>query len=191
MARPLSDDVRRRIVDAAGSAFYENGYAATGVDALADTAGVSKMTLYRYFASKEELICAVLDRADAWSAEQYERLMAAHVDPADRLAAVFDWIAERANQPDCRGCMFQNGAAEFPEVADAVHATSTRHKRSVRECYLQEARAMQAPHPDELADHLLLLTDGAWAAARMWGPDNAARSVASAARLVIAAHRHR
>ncbi|MGL5863943.1 MAG: TetR/AcrR family transcriptional regulator [Phycicoccus sp.] len=191
MARPLSDDVRRRIVDAAGSAFYENGYAATGVDALADTAGVSKMTLYRYFPSKEELICAVLDRGDEWSAAQYEQLMAGHDDPADRLAAVFDWIAEHANQPGCRGCMFQNGAAEFPEVADAVHEISIRHKRSVRESYLREARAMRVRSADELADQLLLLTDGAWAAARMWGPDNAARSVASAARMVIAAHRDR
>ncbi|MGL5929787.1 MAG: TetR/AcrR family transcriptional regulator [Dermatophilaceae bacterium] len=191
MARPLSDEVRRRIVDAAGSSFYENGYAAMGVDALASTAGVSKMTLYRYFPSKEELICAVLDRADEWSAEQYERLMADHDDPADRLAAVFDWIAERAGEPDCRGCMFQNGAAEFPEIADAVHDTSIRHKRSVRECYLREARAMRVRAPDELADQLLLLTDGAWAAARMWGPDNPARSVASAARLLIEAHRQR
>ncbi|MGL5866799.1 MAG: TetR/AcrR family transcriptional regulator [Dermatophilaceae bacterium] len=191
MARPLSDDVRRRIVDEAGTAFSESGYAAMGVDALATAAGVSKMTLYRYFASKEDLICAVLDRSDQCSAAQYEHLMAGHDDPADRLAAVFDWIAERANHPGCRGCPFQNGAAEFPEVADAVHEISIRHKESVRECYLREARAMRVPRPEELADQLLLLTDGAWAAARMWGPGNPARSVGSAARMVIAAQRGR
>jgi AcrR family transcriptional regulator len=189
VARPLSDDLRRRIVDTAGAAFYVNGFGAVGVDAIAESAGVSKMTLYRYFASKQDLIVGVLTTFNENSTSTYEALMAGLADPVDRLMAVFEWIAELANDPGCRGCAFQNSAAEFPELDEVIHRHALENKVATRQMYLEQATLMKAKNPAALADQLLLLTDGAWAAARMWGAGNPATQVAIAARVLIDAQR--
>jgi AcrR family transcriptional regulator len=185
MARKRKDAIRQRLIDVAGQAFYTEGYQAVGVDALTERAGVSKMTLYRHFPSKDELIVAVLDTFNANAGVHYRMLMAQHAAPREKLLAVFAWIAERAQVALCAGCAFQNSAAEFPDPDSAVHRAALANKIDTRALYLEQACALGARDPDALADQLLLLTDGAWAAARMWGPDNPARSVVAAAGALI------
>jgi AcrR family transcriptional regulator len=190
MARKLNDATRQHIIDLAGQAFYAEGYQAVGVDALAERTGMSKMTLYRHFPSKDDLIVAVIDKFNANAGAHYETLMSGHATPRAKLLAVFGWIAERAQSPLCAGCAFQNSAAEFPERDAPVHQAALANKIATRAAYLEQARALGARDPEQLADQLLLLTDGAWAAARMWGPDNPARSlVAAASGLIDAALR--
>jgi AcrR family transcriptional regulator len=185
MSRTLSPEIRRQILDAAGAAFYENGFQAIGVDALAEQAGVSKMTLYRHFPSKDDLMVAVLNEFDQGTQGFYEQIMAKAKTPRTKLLAIFTWIAERASESDCRGCAFQNGAAEFPNVDHVVHRAAFANKLATHGAYHQQAKAMGAKDPKLLADQLLLLTDGAWAAARMWGADSPARSVVAAAKTLI------
>jgi AcrR family transcriptional regulator len=188
MARKLNDTTRQHIVDTAGQAFYTEGYQAIGVDALAERTGVSKMTLYRHFPSKDELIVAVIDQFNANASAHYQMLMAPHATPRAKLLAVFEWIADRAHAPACAGCAFQNSVAEFPDHDAPVHKAALANKITTHAAYLEQAQALGAADPRQLADQLLLLTDGAWAAARMWGPDNPARSlVAAAAALIDAA----
>jgi AcrR family transcriptional regulator len=185
MSRKLSEEVRRQILDAAGSAFYERGFQAVGVDAVAEYADVSKMTVYRYFASKDDLIVAVLARANLQGTSFIAELMAKPKTPRAKLLAVFTWIAERASSPECSGCMFQSSAAEFAEHDHSVHQAGLLNKVVTRATYLEQAQLMKARNPEMLADQLLLLTDGAWAAARMWGPDNPSRSLVAAAKVLI------
>ena len=185
MSKTLNEGVRQQILLASGAAFYESGFQAIGVDSLAERAGVSKMTLYRHFPSKDELIVAVLAQFDAGTMAFYGELMAKARTPRTKLIAVFTWIADRAMEGDCRGCAFQNGAAEFPDFDHAVHHAAFENKRKTRDAYVEQAVAMGARHPEILADQLLLLTDGAWAAARMWGADSPARSVVAAAKTLI------
>jgi AcrR family transcriptional regulator len=188
MARKLNDALRQQIIDTAGQAFYAEGYQAVGVDALAERTGMSKMTLYRHFPSKDDLIVAVLDRFSANAAAHYQALMVPHATARAKLLAVFEWIAQRAQSPACAGCAFQNSAAEFPEHDAPAHRAALANKAATRAAYLEQAHALGARDPEQLADQLLLLTDGAWAAARMWGPSNPARSlVAAAASLIDAA----
>jgi AcrR family transcriptional regulator len=185
MSRTLSPDMRRRILDAAGASFYENGFQAIGVDALAERARVSKMTLYRHFPSKDDLIVSVLNEFDEAAQGFYGQLMAKAKTPRAKLVAVFTWIAERASESGCRGCAFQNGAAEFPDVDHVVHQAAFANKLATHAAYLEQAKAMGARDPRTLADQLLLLTDGAWAAARMWGAKSPAQSVVAAAKTLI------
>jgi AcrR family transcriptional regulator len=185
MSRTLSSDVRRQILDAAGASFYQNGFQAIGVDALAERAGVSKMTLYRHFPSKDDLIVSVLNEFDQGTQRFYGQIMAKAKTPRAKLLAIFTWIAERASESDCRGCAFQNGAAEFPDVDHVVHQAAFANKLATHAAYLEQAKAMGARDPKTLADQLLLLTDGAWAAARMWGAKSPARSVVAAAKTLI------
>jgi AcrR family transcriptional regulator len=187
MSKTLSQVLRQQILSAASSAFYSDGYHAIGVDELAQRAGVSKMTLYRYFPSKEDLIIGVLQAFNANSNALYAQLMAsAGADtPRAKLLAVFEWIATRSASEACQGCAFQSGAAEYAVIEHPVHQAALANKRDTRAIYLNQAQLLGARDPEVLADQLLLLTDGAWAASRMWGSDNPSRSVVAAAATLI------
>ena len=96
---------RARILAAAGELFYRHGIRAVGVDSIAEAAGTNKMTLYRHFTSKDELVAEYLrqeaGKADGW----WARLEADH--PGDPLAQVRAWLAGMAaHVADCnqRGC---------------------------------------------------------------------------------------
>src|ERR1700694_2797252 len=107
---------RERMLAAAGALFYRHGIRAVGVEAIAEAARTNKMTLYRHFASKDELVAEYLRQsakgADAcWS--QFEKM-----HPGDPLAQLREWLNEMAAHVanvDERGCPIANAAVELPE----------------------------------------------------------------------------
>ncbi len=92
--------------------------------------------------------------------------------------------------PACYGCSFITVTSEYPEVDYAGHQVALEHKQSVQARFAQLAKEAGARQPEVLANALLLLMDGAYMAARMYGasPDNPAATVGGAARRVIDAH---
>lgn len=166
-----ADDIHSRMLDAAERRFYSYGITATGVDALAEEAGVSKRTLYNHFGSKDGLVTAYLQR---WE-ERWRRRLAALLedagdDPVARLRAYVRGYAdsgysERHDRQDFRGCAFINAAAE---VADDDHPALTvvrgsidNVERGVRQI-LDEAGVDDA---DALAAQILLILEGVIAVA--------------------------
>jgi AcrR family transcriptional regulator len=176
---------RESILAAADALFYERGFHAVGVDLIVARAGVAKTTMYRHFPSKDDLIVAYLDRADERFWVWFDASLDPHAKPEHRLAGLFDALANLAVSPTCLGCAFQATAAEFPEPSRAGHATALAHKEAVRARLRQLASDAGAADPASLGDALLMLMDGAFAAARMYGPDNPAAGVGSAARSLI------
>jgi AcrR family transcriptional regulator len=179
---------RERILATAGRLFYIHGYHAVGVDTIIAESGVAKMTLYRHFATKDELIAACLERANIQVLELLDEAARSVDDPCDKLRAMCAKVAAIATGPQCLGCVFQMSASEFPTFDHPAHRIAAAHKRALRERLLGHASAGQLRHPEELADQLLLLVDGAWVAARMFGPHNPAATLASAAAALIRAH---
>ena len=96
--------------------------------------------------------------------------------------------AGAVSSPTCLGCTFQISAAEFPDRSHPGHAVALAHKDAVRTRLRDLAEAAGANRPEELADGLLLIMDGAFAATRMYGPDNPGRRAGDAARALMAAH---
>ncbi len=176
---------RERLLDAADSLFYERGFHTVGVDLIVARAGVAKTTMYRHFPSKDDLVVAYLDRADQRFWAWFDASLDLHAKPAQRLVALFDALAHLAGSPTCLGCAFQATAAEFPEPSQAAHATALAHKEAVRTRLRQLAADAGAADPASLGDALLVLMDGAFAAARMYGPDNPAAGVGASARSLI------
>jgi AcrR family transcriptional regulator len=146
------------------------------------------MTLYRHFASKDHLISAYLERSNAEFMTWLVEATAGVDDPRKKLIAAFEATAKLATSARCLGCTFQSAASEFPEYDHPGRQVALDHKRSVLGLFAGLARDAGLRDPDELAAQLLLLMDGAWVAARMFGPDNHAVSVAEAARVLIDAH---
>jgi AcrR family transcriptional regulator len=187
---PPVPSARERILDTAAGLFYEHGFHAVGVDLIIERAGVAKTTLYRHFGSKDDLIVAYLQRAN----EQFWAWFDSSVDPGAparrQLLAVFDATEKLATGADCLGCAFQVTAAEFPRHDHPCHTTALAHKQAVRARLRGLAAAAGAKNPAALADALLLLMDGAFAAARMYRRASPARAVADTARVLIDTHTH-
>jgi AcrR family transcriptional regulator len=178
---------RERILEAATRLFLRDGFRAVGIDTIIAEAGVAKMTLYAHFPSKDDLIVAYLERANEQFWAWLDGASAAVDDPKAKLAAIFDAVGELANSPQCLGCTFQGTAAEFPDPEHPGHRVALAHKQAVRARLGTLAEHAGLRQPEDLADQLLLLMDGAWVAARMFGPHNPAVQVAAAARALIEA----
>ena len=182
---------RERILDTAGRLFYTRGFQAVGVDTIVAESGVAKMTLYRHFASKDDLIVAYLERSDALFWGWLKGATAPTPDPREKLGRAFEALEALAVRPSCVGCTFQATAAEFPDPAHPAHAVALAHKAKVRAWFRELAEEAGLRDPAALADELLLLMDGAWVAARMFGTGQASgtpvRAVSGAARALVEA----
>ncbi|WP_344858805.1 TetR/AcrR family transcriptional regulator [Planomonospora alba] len=93
-----SDRTREVIVETALRLFRERGYEATTMRAIAAEAGVSVGNAYYYFSSKEALVQAYYDRAQAEHEAACERVLAAERSLAGRLDGVLrEWV--RVSEP--------------------------------------------------------------------------------------------
>jgi AcrR family transcriptional regulator len=185
MSRKPSLSAREQILNVAGDLFFRQGYHAVGVDTIVEQSGIAKMTLYRHFPSKDDLIAAYLEDANALFWRYFDEATAHANSPREKMIAAFEWVEHMTGTPACHGCAFQMSAAEFPNMNHPAHQVALQHKEAVRQRFHELAQAAGAHDPAALADQLLLLMDGAWAAKRMFGLPNPASHVASAAAALI------
>ena len=170
--------------------FYQQGYRAVGVDMIAAESGIGKMTLYRHYPSKDDLIVAFLKESNQEFWDYFERSTQDAAAPREKLLAFFQALQAYVTSPACYGCPFINFATEYPEADHSGHRVALEHKQAVSARFNQLAQEAGAYQPEMLANALLLVMDGAYMAARMYGatPDNPARHVAETARLLIDAY---
>ena len=110
---------RERILAAAADLFYRHGIRAIGVDSIAEAAGTNKMTLYRHFASKDELVAEYLRRLAEKASAAWDRFAADH--PGDPRGQLRGWLADMAahvGSGDERGCPLANAAVELPAIQE-------------------------------------------------------------------------
>ena len=191
MTTSQEPSVRDKILATAGQLFYRDGYRAVGIDTIIAEAGVAKMSLYRHFSSKDELIVAYLTESNQQFWKWLEAETEGIQDPAEVLVAMFAAFQRQSTTPQCFGCTFQGVASEFPEMSHPGHQVAMDHKRQVVNRFTHLAEQAQLNDPDELANQLLLLMDGAWIASRMFGSDNPAKNLTPAATALIEAKRPR
>ena len=128
---------RERILDTAYDLFSRHGTRAVGVDRIIAECGIAKMTLYRNFPSKDDLILAFLERREerwtrAWLQAEAQRRGST---PAERLLAIFDTFADWFSQEDFEGCSFINVMIEITEPDSPVRVATVRRSRgSARSC---------------------------------------------------------
>lgn len=181
---------RQRLLDTARTLFYRQGVNNVGIDLILQESGVAKATLYKHFASKDELILEFMRQGDVrWLSWLREATEAREPDPAKRLLAVFDTLAEWFALPQFRGCLLTNVTTELADPHHGAHALLRAHKERVR-AYLEElAGAAGARTPASLSAALLLLLEGATAQARMARDPGAAHTAQAAARVLLDANR--
>jgi AcrR family transcriptional regulator len=185
-----SSKPKGKLFQTAGRLFYQHGYRVTGVDSVATESGIGKMTLYRHFSSKDNLIVAFLKGSNREFWQHFESSTKDAPSAREKLLAFFGVLQRYVTSPACYGCPFINVACEFPEKDYAGHKVALDHKRAVRSRFHQLAEEAGARRPKALANALLLLMDGAYVAARMYGTSatSPAADVAEAARHLIDTH---
>jgi AcrR family transcriptional regulator len=180
--------VRDRILDTATELFYQEGVRAVGVDLVVEQSGVAKTSLYRHFATKDDLVAAVLERDDARYWSSWDKIANRQkADPRAELKAHLQWIAHDIAGPKYRGCPFLNVATEFPAPDHPARAVAARHKAELRRRLGALARQMGVRKADALADQLVLLVDGAYVNGQLLGKKGPAHSLVPAALAVISA----
>jgi len=182
----MSSKLKERILQTASDLFYRQGIRATGVDAIVKAAGTTKMSLYHYFPSKNDLVLAHLQRSgDAMR----ERILTGIADrasaPRARLLAVFDLFGELLAQDGFRGCPFINAATEASGEEEAFRQVAADFYRQFRLHLADLAAAAGARQADVLAWQLSLLLSGAIIAEQMQRDSGALPAARQAAEILI------
>jgi AcrR family transcriptional regulator len=161
---------RERILSAACELFYRHGIRAVGVDTVAEAAETNKMTLYRHFSSKDELVSGYLQRLAEKAKASWDRLEADYPgEPSAQLRAWLKDMAAHVASGDERGCPLANAAVELPEKDHPARRVIEAFKTAQRERLVQLCAAAALAEPEMLADELFLLLEGARVTAQSMG----------------------
>jgi AcrR family transcriptional regulator len=170
--------MQERILQTADRLFYGQGIRAVGVDTIADEVGISKRTLYNYFPSKDDLIVAYLSRR-LRPRETSER------PPAEQILGDFARLERSFADLGFRGCPFVNAVAELKEPGHAANKLAFAFKEQRRVWFRDLLIRLGVADPEGLAMQLVLLVDGAIAAALVRGDPTVARAAREAARVLL------
>lgn len=189
-AASLPLGARDRILASAYELFSHHGVRAVGVDEVIRRAQVAKATLYRHFASKDELVLAFLQqREQRWTREWVEaEARRRAVTPEGQLLAIFDLFDEWFRREDFEGCSFINVLLEMNDRRTPVGAACAGHLANIRSIIRRLAAEAGLRDPDEFAHSWHILMKGSIVAAGE-GDRDAARRAQAMGRLLIAQHR--
>ncbi|WP_211219699.1 TetR/AcrR family transcriptional regulator [Nevskia ramosa] len=155
--------VRDRILDTARGLFYRYGLRAVGVEAIATEAGTNKMSFYRCFPSKDELIAEYLREQGRGYWDWWDAAIAPHAGDARRqLEALFDNYMTLTCKDGSRGCSFGNAVVELPEGDHPGRRVIEQHKAEMRGRLRTLSSEAGATDPEALGDTLMLLMEGGY-----------------------------
>jgi len=183
---------RERIIGTARDLFRKHGIRGVGVDAIAEAAGTNKMTLYRHFGSKDELVAECLRDVAREVEEMWAEVEAAH--PGNPLAQLHAWLrgaAEYKTQDDCRGCDMANAAFELTETDHPARQVIEDFKRKQRDRIVRLAREGGIGDAELLADTVFLLLEGARVSRQSVGAKGPAAHFMTSADAVIESFLHK
>lgn len=164
---------REKLIESATCLFYQDGFHATGISAILKDAGVSRMTLYHHFKSKDDLALAVLREFD----QDYRRFFAERsptdrVSSKEKLLALFDtmadWLGGKTPAGEhFNGCLLTRAALEYSDPDDPIHRFANEHKWLFRKNIEEIAVTAGAIDPQGVAKDISLLAEGVYVTSMM------------------------
>jgi AcrR family transcriptional regulator len=178
---------RERIIRTARELFRKHGIRGVGVDTIAEQAGTNKMTLYRHFGSKDDLIISCLRDVAGDADEIWADFEATY--PNDPMAQLHAWVRVGAECAvgDARGCDMANAAVELAEGDHPARHVIEEFKTSQRDRLAKLCRDAGIVKADLLADTLSLLIEGARVSRQSVGAEGPCAHFISIGEAVIAA----
>lgn len=178
---------RDQLLETATELFYRNGCHTTGIDKVLAEAGVAKMTLYKHFKSKDNLVLAVCERFHEKVRDEFEEAVNEEgLSARQRLEAIFDFMEDWSRREEFWGCPSINLAVQYPEHDHPIHQAAREHKE-FRVQYVQHlAEEARLANPEELARELTLLIEGVTVMVQVTGDQSLVHSARKAAQTLIA-----
>jgi AcrR family transcriptional regulator len=191
--------VRDRILETAGDLFYARGIHCVGVESIASEAGTNKMSLYRNFPSKEELVAEYLREKEREYWAVWDATVAPYTgNPRRQLEALFDGFLARAkhtaarDEEECkvsRGCALGNAAVEISGEDEHLRSIVLAYKSELRRRLRKLAKDSGATEPEALGDAFMLLIEGGcYTLSTFPGVSGPIAAMAKGARALIRAH---
>ena len=177
---------RQQVVDKAGELFSKHGFHPVGVDWIIDESGVARMTLYRHFAGKEDLIKEVLEQRYTFVMGSIAEKLSPMPDATARLKGIFEWYGTWFRTPEFAGCLFERALAEFGATCPKVTDVAVRYRDdllAMMETLLKDV--VPAKTARQLAGVYVMLLSGATADARAIGDPSAASQAWHAAETLL------
>jgi AcrR family transcriptional regulator len=186
-ARPVSKvPMRERIVEAATELFYAQGLRAVSAEKIIAQVGITKVTFYRHFPTKDDLIVAYLERRATWERDAIAQAREAAGDAPGVFRILAEAIGAESCRPGFRGCPFINAAAEYADPEHPVRRVVDAHRRWFRQTLQDLLDEINVPDSARAADQLVMLRDGAMVSGYLSDPSIVADALDKAFRAVIA-----
>jgi AcrR family transcriptional regulator len=178
---------KQDLIDTATDLFNKYGYQAVGIDRIIEESRVAKMTMYRHFPSKDDLITEVLMQRMEKIEESMSKAVAKKAAGMERLHELFIWHDRWFKTSDFMGCMFITALSEFRSVDGGVaHAVATQKRRMNELVRNIVASLVQSSDATRLARQIVILLDGAIISAQAGNRKTAASDAWECARGLIA-----
>lgn len=176
---------RARILSVASELFYSQGIRATSADRIIEQVGITKVTFYRHFRTKSDLVVAYL-KEQSVGEQGWMRSARRKGDPIGSLRTLATGIGAASCRPGFRGCAFINAAAEFADPEDPVRAAVDEHRAWMLGEFADIAAEAGAAEPEPIARQLLLLRDGAMVNGYLSEPTTVADSLTATFTAIMA-----
>lgn len=177
---------RQQVVDTATALFSKHGFHPVGIDWIINDSGVARMTLYRHFAGKDDLVREVLEQRYTYIVDSIEQSVLPLVDPIERVKAIFDWYGAWFRTPEFAGCLFERALAEFGTAYPKVSEVAIRYRQKITNWIAELLADVVSPDAaKQLGNVYMMLLDGATVEARAVNDPVAAARAWQAAELLL------
>ncbi len=159
----VQNRVREAALNAASDLFYNRGVRAVGMDAIVESAGVPKTSIYRHFPTKDALIAAFLEREDQEFWQQWDAVTEKHKgSPQATLLGLAHWVGAKVARQGYRGCPQINVAAEFADPEHPARRIAERHKHMMVRKLTELCSELDRQTSRKRGQQIALLFDGAF-----------------------------
>lgn len=178
-------DTREKILVTAEQLIYRNGVHATGMDLLVKTSGVARKSIYRYFATKDDVAAAALNARDERWMQWFKTECDKGDTPEERILLMFTALESWFGSEGFRGCAFINTAGEVGDPDNPLRQIARFHKQKLLDYTLELTSQTDTENPSVLARRLLILIEGAITVSYVMGDRHAAGSAREMAQLLL------
>jgi AcrR family transcriptional regulator len=183
--RRSSEETKAHLLAVAYQLFYKRGIHSVAVDEIARSAEMAPTTMYRAFESKDALVAGYARSVDDYWRAWFTEATSKATNPADQIRAVFAALAEVVGSPEHRGCPFMMLLAEYPDADHPAHRVSVANKQWARQQLGALCQAAGFSDPNQTADQLTIVLDGAYANNQSLGPDGPVNATMPLVELII------